>query len=1543
MKAGDKRAMDAANRSWGRRLALSLVFPPLVLVLFIIVAIIFVLGTPWGSHLALSCALDEYNRMIPGHIAVETISGTILFGPAFERVSLVDRNGDSIVTTSELHLEIDPFALARETLHVESLIVKGADVYLRSIDNKSSFGDLAPDDDGSPKEPEPEEDEDLPSAPRFPFDLVVDQLEISDATLYSVADDNPNDPRSPEATSRTVDTIVRAEKVALYCRWNGGDGAVRITDIKGEIPSSGLKISDADLGATLWDARFSRLNNGRIETNRGTVHLETAAYDIAAIEGDAQVEVTIHGDQLHDILPSLPKDQPISLQLRLAMLSDMVELAGLGHTGVSDLQFQGAVGLAPNLDGTLEFNLTRIQGAHFVSGLKADLNGRGQVQMQTTPKGEVNGSITFDGHSDTASPMGQVKIAINGVQEGGTLKAALRVRGDHGRAAIQATLKEYTDITANWKLRVKRLSPFAEAFSLPAASGMIASTGSCRGALDTPSCSVSLDAEKLSMSGVKLASLTGNSAVSFGKNRFSIRGRASLRELELAGQVVKETDLEVVDTDTGFDLAVAAVGQGDNRATLLMHVITGPPTLVRISRLQSRIGEIPVELEEPLEIRFSKKAVSIAGGELLVGPGRVVLRGDLSRRGKQNLKLEIQNMELALFSPFTGGVELDGLVDGNMVVSGPATRPKLELDLRSSRIKVNTKSLLDVKITGVLKDNRAHVTTSVLDEGIPLANFHLSAPIRFNLAASQFVWMKEKPQKVRWNVTGLQSHHIADWIPNDTMEFDLNGNGELTFSAHTAEGHAEFNGSLGYADSERTPFSAIAQVSSTVQKITLTSPGLDANPVSVEMDLALSIPKLLDNSFDMGPSRLVATMGKTTMRATSTYHGESHFDVDMQFSEIDLSQLNPYLENPALSLGGIGGGSGRISISQGNMSTLFEIFVEGLSISDHAIGNLAVDTRWQSNRLAVRVDLQDKTRTRIEATAIVPLLNDPKPDENRWQPDKNHSFKWSLTRFDLANLTPLFDLPSAFVGEISGEGVVSGVIDELFGYATLEASARYGDMPPLQMSVSGDFQSTWQRVKVNLTSQQGQTGLLDIRYDGNLGNIVRGEQRAEEAPIKLLFDMDDFDLEQLNPFMPAGLYDIAGRLSVDMSLKGTLADPTIKGIVTLKETEVAVSGIYNPFTNINATLEFSDKDILVNEFQFVSGEGTATADASGTISAWNKFKVSASFESKKLGVGLSGLPPIKMDTDIAVNLDRNEDVLHVDVGIGKTVVELEDWVKTAVKPAPENENVILVEQKEKPRKQTEADGISIELKVANSAPLRLNGSLLDTTWDVDIAVATGKGPARIDGKATIVTGSFEILGNSFNVEEADLIFDQAAEGEPFLNMIAVTDFPDTQVKATIRGRVSHPELTLTSIPSMNEADIYSLLLVGTTDMDAGGSQSANLLMGVASMKAPIMKQAMRKAGISQFSVGEAREGEGQVMTIGTRLRSDLVMQVTVNLNAKEGENESELRFVYDISREWKFETGIGPAYSSIDVFWHVPLKPEKSTGKAEHAKSSDEN
>ena len=160
------------KRSFGRRVALSVLLPLFVLAGLVLAAVLFIAATPWGTDLALSRALKTYNQMIPGKIEIENIAGTVLFGPKFEQVSILDRNGDQTVTAAELDLEIDPVALVRGSVRVQSLIIRDARVYLRNIDGDSSFGDLAPVDDDPVDAPEPApEDEDLPAAPELPFDL----------------------------------------------------------------------------------------------------------------------------------------------------------------------------------------------------------------------------------------------------------------------------------------------------------------------------------------------------------------------------------------------------------------------------------------------------------------------------------------------------------------------------------------------------------------------------------------------------------------------------------------------------------------------------------------------------------------------------------------------------------------------------------------------------------------------------------------------------------------------------------------------------------------------------------------------------------------------------------------------------------------------------------------------------------------------------------------------------------------------------------------------------------------------------------------------------------------------------------------------------------------------------------------------------------------------------------------------------------------------------------------------------------------------------
>ena len=184
---------------------------------------------------------------------------------------------------------------------------------------------------------------------------------------------------------------------------------------------------------------------------------------------------------------------------------------------------------------------------------------------------------------------------------------------------------------------------------------MCSTSGSCRGTVTAPMCATRPDVDRFATAGVTLETLKGEGVLSVRNEGLSVEGRAELRELMLAGWSLREATLQVTDTDAGFDLVVDAIETEENRADLVAQVVVGRPTTVRITEIQSRLGNVAMALESPMEVQLGKRSLSIAGGPLLIGEARLWLQGDASLRGEQNLTLKLEGLDLALVSRFAGG------------------------------------------------------------------------------------------------------------------------------------------------------------------------------------------------------------------------------------------------------------------------------------------------------------------------------------------------------------------------------------------------------------------------------------------------------------------------------------------------------------------------------------------------------------------------------------------------------------------------------------------------------------------------------------------------------------------------------------------------------------------------------------------------------------------------------------------------------------------------------------------------------------------------
>ena len=112
-------------------------------------------------------------------------------------------------------------------------------------------------------------------------------------------------------------------------------------------------------------------------------------------------------------------------------------------------------------------------------------------------------------------------------------------------------------------------------------------------------------------------------------------------------------------------------------------------------------------------------------------------------------------------------------------------------------------------------------------------------------------------------------------------------------------------------------------------------------------------------------------------------------------------------------------------------------------------------------------------------------------------------------------------------------------------------------------------------------------------------------------------------------------------------------------------------------------------------------------------------------------------------------------------------------------------------------------------------------------------------PVQIAGTLQTIRGSYAYQGRRFTIErDGTLRFLGGASLDPLLGITATRTVSGVLIRAAIRGQASAPELELTSVPTLDESDILSLLLfnqpvneLATVQRNALALQAATLASG----------------------------------------------------------------------------------------------------------------
>ena len=656
----------------------------------------------------------------------------------------------------------------------------------------------------------------------------------------------------------------------------------------------------------------------------------------------------------------------------------------------------------------------------------------------------------------------------------------------------------------------------------------------------------------------------------------------------------------------------------------------------------------------------------------------------------------------------------------------------------------------------------------------------------------------------------------------------------------------------------------------------------------------------------------------------------------------------------------------------------------GIAVGGRSFRDAKLDARWSQSgtdrgSLTLALDASEDERRRHSLRAVADIA----PDESRvrldslaiaagghnWSSTGPAQLRWRGEALEVRN----FELRSdAGAVRVAGQAGTRGVQD-------LDVDLTGVELAPLLDSASSELGGTLS-AHVHLGGSAAQpeiTGELDVQAlkTGDIvyesarvrlrlaeGSAVLGAQVVQSGSNQLTLDASlpvrfslspfraepgqplsgslralDVDLAFLDPLLPQ-VSDLSGTLTADLSLGGTLVQPEIEGPISLSGGRAYVVPTGLKYDPIELQARVSGTKFALDSLRLISGKGTMTG--SGEISR------GAEGVSGEVTIELKNFPVFTNRygegiTNGELHISGSSDAPKVEgrFNLERLVLRIPEKLPGSVRPPDPTIRVIGPGAPPPPPPAPEEGepgaaevpkvslydraAIHIEVKVVNNAWLRRSDTEIELRGSLTIAKEPEK-PLGIAGTINTVRGWYTFQGRKFTVEEGEVDF--SGQGvDPRLNIVAVYVTGDYTVRARVGGTVSKPTVKLESEPSLEQADILSVLLFGRPSNQLSQSESTGLreqALSVASgyIASEFRESVARVLGVDTLQIEPGTDGGTSTSaSIGKYISEDIF----VSLSHKFAEqNVEQLTVQYFISQQWTVETTADTAGDSgIDVFW----------------------
>jgi translocation and assembly module TamB len=555
-----------------------------------------------------------------------------------------------------------------------------------------------------------------------------------------------------------------------------------------------------------------------------------------------------------------------------------------------------------------------------------------------------------------------------------------------------------------------------------------------------------------------------------------------------------------------------------------------------------------------------------------------------------------------------------------------------------------------------------------------------------------------------------------------------------------------------------------------------------------------------------------------------------------------------------------------------------------------------------------------------------------------------HDLSVRLNGFSLADLRPYWKSAPDVTGSLNLTLQVKGTASQPLIDTTMNVD---------KLSVAGQTyaglaaQSSYQNERLNIELRLLQDNLHRLNVKGMLPVYLGwagGRSIAVTGDANLRIQSDGLSPTFVGAFSKE-IDNVKGNLSMDIVLRGPLQALAPNGTIQFQNGGVRVRPLGLSLSDIGLQANLTPRAIQINRLAVRSGGGQLSGTGRLAIKGSSITDIAANLKTQDFQVMNTQGYNANASGNLTASGNLQKPVVRGDLTVKGTLRPDMGMLKGGGKAA--QDKTIVVVQNESELSAQPAGTIEKDGSGKSNSGSQEEGSLFQRLrLDVSAGISRGtwiyldEGSVEVTGQLRIkkepnekltvagnVQGShgwYSFQGRRFQMEKAELNFTGGTQIDPGLDIIARYKVSQYQVDLVIGGYASKPTLTLRSNPSLEQAEILSVLLFGkrTADLNQGEKNTLRnqALKTAANFISSDLRQSVAsKLGVDTLDFGVGDNLRGGEVSAGKYVTQDVFVSTKQQIG---GATQQEYAVEYDIAPNWQIKSSTNPqGNSGVDIFW----------------------